>query len=127
MADSYLQIRNILFTGPVKCAELSFEPGVNVICGASDTGKSFLAESVDYMLGGSSLKEIPERTDYSKIGLTIGATEGEEWLIERATSGGDFSLTDLNVVDAEEIKLRLVQETQASIGHEAADIFRDGV
>jgi hypothetical protein len=106
MADSYLQLRKIAFTGPSKTAKLSFTPGVNVICGASDTGKSFLAESVDFMLGGSSLKEIPERTDYGKIGMTIGTTEGEEWLIERATSGGDFSATGLNAAGAVAIRLK---------------------
>jgi predicted nucleic acid-binding Zn-ribbon protein len=106
MADSYLQLRNIEFTGPTKKAQLSFQSGVNVICGASDTGKSFLAEAVDFMLGGSSLKEIPERVDYGKIGLSIGTTEGEEWRIERATSGGDFSALDLNAADSQPIKLK---------------------
>ncbi len=48
----------ISFSGPKKEANLAFTPGVNVICGASDTGKSFLAESIDFMLGGSTLKEI---------------------------------------------------------------------
>src|SRR5450631_1289393 len=106
MVDSYLQLRSIEFTGPTKKAHLSFQSGVNVICGASDTGKSFLAEAVDFMLGGSSLKEIPERVDYGKIGLSIGTTEGEEWRIERATSGGDFSALDLNAADSQPIKLK---------------------
>ncbi|XYS42435.1 hypothetical protein ACSUAE_03505 [Acinetobacter baumannii] len=52
MSDNYLQLRKILFKGPNKEASLKFYSGVNVICGASDTGKSFLAESLDFMLGG---------------------------------------------------------------------------
>ena len=63
-----------------------------MICGASDTGKSFLAEAVDFMLGGSELKVIPEREGYSAIQLGLSSTEGESWTFERAISGGDFIL-----------------------------------
>ena len=57
--SAYLQLRKIAFHGPESEADLGFISGVNVICGASDTGKSFLAESIDFMLGGSELREIP--------------------------------------------------------------------
>jgi len=106
MSDSYLQLRGIEFSGPKKKAALGFTPGVNVICGASDTGKSFLAESIDFMLGGSSLKQIPERVDYGEIALEIATSEGERWLLQRATSGGDFKLTDLTVENAESTVLK---------------------
>jgi len=107
MTDSYLQFRRIIFSGPKKEVDLAFVPGVNVICGASDTGKSFLAESIDFMLGGSSLKEIPERVGYGEIGLEIATSEGENWFLQRATSGGDFKLTDLNAKkNSEVIKLK---------------------
>lgn len=95
MTDTYLQLRGIAFTGPRKTAELSFHSGVNVICGASDTGKSFLAEAIDFMLGGSTLKEIPERVDYGEIALELATTSDEDWLLKRASSGGDFSVKDL--------------------------------
>ena len=67
MTTGYLQLRRIAYTGPRKRSEHSFSSGVNVICGASDTGKSFLAESIDFMLGGSELRDIPERTPYGEI------------------------------------------------------------
>ena len=60
MKAEYLSLRGIAFSGPGKESFLEFSPGVNVICGASDTGKSFLAETIDFMLGGSDLKEIPD-------------------------------------------------------------------
>ena len=107
MTDNYLQLRKITFTGPKKKAELAFAPGVNVICGASDTGKSFLAESIDFMLGGSALKMIPERTGYGEIALDLATNSGENWRLQRATSGGDFRLIDLNAGgDAEAITLK---------------------
>lgn len=107
MTESYLQLRRIGFSGPSKEAGLTFSPGVNVICGASDTGKSFLAESIDFMLGGSSLREISERVGYGEIELEIAASDGEQWRLERATSGGDFNLIDLNAGEASEsVKLK---------------------
>jgi hypothetical protein len=106
MSDAYLQIRKVVFRGPNKSAEVDFTSGVNVICGASDTGKSFLAESIDYMLGGSKLREIPELVGYAQIELQVTSSEGQRWLLSRAVTGGDFELTDLNEDDAEPETLR---------------------
>lgn len=90
--SGYLRLNNLSFSGPSKRSEVRFSAGVNVICGASDTGKSFIAEAVDFMLGGSELKVIPEREGYSAIELGLSSTEGASWSFERAISGGDFIL-----------------------------------
>ena len=67
MSWSSLQLRNLVFLGPKKSpAEISFNSGVNVVCGASDTGKSFIVEAIDYYLGGAKLRDIPERVGYDK-------------------------------------------------------------
>jgi len=43
MSKSPIIIKNLAFVGPGKdAALLDFDYGLNVICGASDTGKSFL-------------------------------------------------------------------------------------
>ena len=57
MAGKSIQLEQIAFVGPTRERIVDFSPGVNVICGASDTGKSFLAEAIDFMLGGSSLRK----------------------------------------------------------------------
>ena len=90
--SEYLRLDKLGFSGPSKRSEIRFYSGVNVICGASDTGKSFLAEAVDFMLGGSELKVIPEREGYSTIELGLSSIRGESWTFERAISGGDFIL-----------------------------------
>lgn len=97
MSNCYLQLRRIAFSGPEKNAELTFDSGVNVICGASDTGKSFLAESIDFMLGRAQLREIPERVPYEKIALDLHVNSGEIWQISRSTSGGNFKLIGLTL------------------------------
>ena len=96
MTASYLQLRRIAYTGPRKRPEHSFSSGVNVICGASDTGKSFLAESIDFMLGGSKLRDIPERTPYGEIQLDFEVNDSEKWRFCRGTSGGHFRAQNLN-------------------------------
>lgn len=108
MSDSYLQLRRIAFSGPKDKTELVFLPGVNVVCGASDTGKSFLAESIDFMLGGSKIRDISERTRYGDIALDLAVSDGEYWRLHRATSGGDFKLIDLSAVDANPRTLKQV-------------------
>ena len=107
MSDNnrYIQLRRIAFSGPKKSAELELTSGVNVICGASDTGKSFLAESIDFMLGGSKLREIPQRTPYGEISFDLEISSGESWRLKRATSGGNFSLYDLDDKNAKAITL----------------------
>ena len=89
MSDHYLQLRKILFKGPKQQASLNFHSGVNVICGASDTGKSFLAEAIDFMLGGSKLREIPELAPYAEIELHISTSRGKNWRLQRAITGGN--------------------------------------
>lgn len=104
MSDSYLQLRSIRFRGPNADAELEFHPGVNVICGASDTGKSFLADSIDFMLGGSALKEIPERAKYDQLNLSLATIGDEDFKLKRSMSGGNFQLFDLSEGDDLEAK-----------------------
>lgn len=99
MSDSYLQLRSIRFRGPKADAELKFHSGVNVICGASDTGKSFLADSIDFMLGGSALKEIPERGKFDQLSLSLAASGDEDFKLKRSMSGGNFQLFDLSEGD----------------------------
>ena len=95
MSNSYLQLRRIVFSGPKKMAEMTFSNGVNVVCGASETGKSFLAESIDFMLGGSELKDIPERNPFGEVQFDLDVTSGEKWRFYRASSGGNFKAKNL--------------------------------
>lgn len=95
MSNSYLHLRRIAFSGPKRIAEITFSNGVNVICGASDTGKSFLAESIDFMLGGTVLRDIPERTPFGEVQFDLDVTSGERWRFYRASSGGNFKAKNL--------------------------------
>jgi len=110
MTNCYLQLRRIEFSNSEDRASLDFFPGVNVICGASDTGKSFLAESIDFMLGGKDLREITERSKYGSIELDLAINNEENYRLQRATSGGGFNLTKLNEPNNVSLKLKQKHE-----------------
>lgn len=101
MSNSYLKLRRIAFSGPRKMAEMTFSDGVNVVCGASDTGKSFLAESIDFMLGGSELRDIPERIPFGELQFDLDVASDGKWRFYRASSGGNFKAKNLLDEDAE--------------------------
>lgn len=96
MTAPALSLRQLCFTGPGKePAVVKFTEGLNVIYGASDTGKSFVLEAIDFMLGGQAqLRDIPERVGYDRIALSIAPSNGGEFTLFRATSGGQFQLAD---------------------------------
>jgi hypothetical protein len=87
-----LQIRHLSFLGPNRPpASVRFEPGFNVVYGASDTGKSFILDSIDFMLGGKGpLRDFPEREGYDRVLLGMQSTFGESFTLQRSAAGGGF-------------------------------------
>ena len=50
-----IRLRHIAFTGPsISPSTLKFVDGLNIVYGASNTGKSFAAEAVLFALGAST-------------------------------------------------------------------------
>ncbi len=94
MTAAALTLQHLAFTGPNKTtASIEFGAGLNVIYGASETGKSFILESVDFMLGGGEdLRDIPERVGYDRVWLGFESPSGEAYTLERAVVGGKYSL-----------------------------------
>ena len=85
-------LRRIALTGPEKApAEVTFARGLNVIAGPSNSGKSLIAQCLDYALGsGTAPKEIPEAEGYSSIVLEIEANgDGRVYSLERGLRGGE--------------------------------------
>lgn len=90
MSNNHIELKKITFSGPQIESTLEFTSGVNVICGASDTGKSFFAETIDFMLGSSDLRDISERSKYAEIRLDLNFSDDGPLCLQRSTSGGDF-------------------------------------
>ncbi len=90
--DASLTIRHLYFIGPRKePVGIEFSYGLNVVYGASETGKSFILDGLDFMLGsGATLRDIPERVGYDRVLLGVEDSFGQSFTFERSTSGGDF-------------------------------------
>ena len=95
MAFNPLQLRFIRFLGPGKDpVEFPFNSGFNILYGSSDTGKTFLVEAIDFMLGaGDDLRDIPERNGFDSILLGLTAN-GKDYTIQRSVNKGAFRLFD---------------------------------
>lgn len=95
MAITGFQIRRLTLIGRgVPNAEVQFHEGLNVVSGPSDTGKTFIVQCIDYMLGGKDVPEsIPEAAQYETVRLTLNTSiEDEDVVLERSIRGGDFKL-----------------------------------
>lgn len=93
---SGIRLRYLGYFGPNKPpADLSFAPGLNVICGASETGKSFVVESIDFMLGQEDpVRDIPERDGYDRIRLVIESVSRAPLTLDRSVEGENFLAYD---------------------------------
>ena len=99
-------------------AEILFHPTRLLIRGPSDTGKSYIRDCLQYLLGGDKApKPLPEDEGYTSIFLEF-ASGGNRYRIERAIKGGGTavfvrSLAELNgqeeklEVDEGELLVRL--------------------
>lgn len=92
---STLQFTFLSFLSPSgKQATIDFKPGVNVICGSTDTGKSFAIESIDFLLGARPpLRDIPERAGYDRLSMGLILDGKDRITLERSTQGGNFRLS----------------------------------
>ncbi|MCE9531618.1 MAG: AAA family ATPase [Planctomycetes bacterium] len=72
-------------------ATVDFAPGLNLIVGASDTGKTYIFEALDFMLGAKdALRNIPESNGYDRVVLSIDPVGHVPFTLHRATTGGAF-------------------------------------
>lgn len=70
-------IESIHYSGEnVMSTIVEFKPGFNIVHGPSDTGKTYLAKTIKYMLAGST-KPFPTETGYSRITMTLRTEDGK--------------------------------------------------
>lgn len=92
-----LSLKELAIAGEhVPPASVRFKPGLNLIVGASDTGKTFIFEAIDFMLGaGDGLRRIPESEGYDRVLLSVKPTDSAEFTLQRAFEGGQFELIEV--------------------------------
>jgi predicted ATP-dependent endonuclease of OLD family len=94
MLGSLSFIHGISFLGPQKkAARLDFAPGLNVIAGASETGKSFIVESIDFLLGsGRGLRDFRATGGDITMQDSPSGLWGSNFELQRETGGGHFAM-----------------------------------
>jgi hypothetical protein len=101
-----LLLTDLVFTGAAtRPVQLQLQPGLNVLYGASNTGKSFTVKIIDFMLGSSRpLPEIEERKTFERAWLsaTLPLSGGVTFM--RALAGGSLELHNGQIELASERK-----------------------
>lgn len=90
-------IKKLLLTGPnVETSTVDFIDGLNIICGPSNTGKSYIAECFDFMFGGAA-KDFPidKKTGYDHVSMQI-ATYNGDITIDRNFEESSIYVSSLN-------------------------------
>jgi DNA repair ATPase RecN len=63
-------------------ADITFGPGLNIVSGASDTGKSFLFQTIDYMFGAAShfhqKRQDTEHAPFSPLSSSLRGTSNRQ-------------------------------------------------
>ncbi len=87
-------LRHLAFTGQnVEPSVLEFNSGLNIVYGASNTGKSFTVKALNFMFGGGDLlPNIEEREPYAAILLGMNVPEQGDVTLFRAMAGGSYQL-----------------------------------
>lgn len=88
-------LRRLAFTGPgKKTVWVGLGDGLNVVWGASNTGKSFLVKSLDFMTGAGPerLPPITERQGFDRAWLDVDLPGLGQVQVARALVGGELEL-----------------------------------
>lgn len=85
---------HLAFTGQgIEPCVLEFRSGLNIIYGASNTGKSFTVDALNFMLGGNDpLPSIEQREPFDAVLLGMTVPELGDVTLFRAIAGGAYQL-----------------------------------
>lgn len=70
---------------------ISFDKQISFIYGASNTGKSYLLDVMDFMLGKESIDHVPEAKNYQEIRMKVKLS-GSDYTLFRGMSSNDIDV-----------------------------------
>ena len=86
-----IRIDALIFTGPERKPTVRpFHEGMNIIWGASNSGKSFVRKSIDYVLGGDKPTLPPEGKGYDNYLLWLTLPGAQKISLRCSALGGDI-------------------------------------
>jgi hypothetical protein len=92
-------LKALRITGPNKVpAEVVFDKGLNILSGASNTGKSYIFQCINYLLGGETPpKQITEANGYYELKLQINTYDNKEFTLAREFAGKKIRFSETNI------------------------------
>jgi len=117
VSQGRIELKEIVAYGPgMRVGHVGFSPRLTVIHGASDTGKSYILEAIDYVLGAKSVRAIREIEGYSRFLLGLTAA-GVDRTLSRPIGDGDISVWNAIVRDPTSVE----PEKTLKVVHSSAD------
>jgi uncharacterized protein YoxC len=94
MSPPRIILRRLAFTGPEKSTvDLDFSPGLTVVWGGSQAGKSYIVKALDYMFGGgAALPGLTEAVGYDRCWLEMVLPKSGRVTLARSMSRGGYDL-----------------------------------
>lgn len=91
-----MRIDRLAFHGPERnSVAVGYGKGLTIIWGASNHGKSFTAQAIDFVLGAKgSLGVPPEGRGFDRCTLWLTFTDGAQVTLQRAVAGGAVEAAD---------------------------------
>jgi len=82
-----------------KDAVVTFDKGLNVVCGASDTGKSYIFQCLYFMLGGSNAPQSLDKEDigYDEVYLQIQTYHDQIYTLKRKLIENSYFIWNDNI------------------------------
>lgn len=98
-------LKRLQITGKGKeNAEIIFKSGLNIISGASDTGKSYILQCIDFVLGSKTAPEdIPQSKGYGSICLEASFGVSNIFTLRRGLKGGGIELYECGIEDIADV------------------------
>ena len=91
-----MRLVRLAFTGPERDpVTVPYGPGLTIVWGASNHGKSFTAQAIDFVLGRKDPLVIPnEGRGLDRCTLWLDFTDGTAFTLQRAVAGGAVEMAD---------------------------------
>jgi hypothetical protein len=90
-----VKLLHLTAVGPdVPPASLEFARRLTVVYGASETGKTYVIDALNFMFGARTLRQVPENARYQRMLLGIEFDDGEVVTLSRSLRGGRIEVFD---------------------------------
>ena len=96
VAPTRMRIDRLAFYGPErKSVAVDYGRGLTIVWGASNHGKSFSAQAIDFVLGAKGSLEVPpEGRGFDRCTLWLTFTDGTQVTLQRAVAGGAVEMAE---------------------------------